>query len=81
MLFVELKGESKKLKGEAVQIIDINAKTVYSSSLRGGTTKQSLTDSHEQSSRYDVLSIDISHLQNGTYFVRIGGETQRFVKE
>jgi hypothetical protein len=65
LLFVELKGESKKLKAETVQIIDINGKAVKFPLGEGGLK----------------YSIDISKLPKGTYFVKIGSETQRFVKK
>jgi hypothetical protein len=67
LLFVELKGESKKLKAETVQIININGKAVKQLTIEKGAG--------------GIFSIDISQLQSGTYFVKIGGETQRFVKE
>jgi hypothetical protein len=68
LLFVELKGESKKLKAETVQIIDINGKAVKFPLGEGGAGGLTYT-------------IDISQLQKGTYFVKIGNQTQRFVKE
>jgi len=63
-LFVELKGESKKLKSETVQIIDINGKTVKQLKITNSKFK-----------------IQIEDLKKGTYFVKIGNQTQRFVKE
>jgi len=81
LLFVEVKGEREKLKGETVQIIDINGKTVKSTVIASGAWQSVQTDSHEQSSRYDVLSLDVSSLPKGTYFVKIGNQTQQFIKE
>jgi hypothetical protein len=60
--------ESKTLKDESLQIFDIAGKVVLSSSFREGTTKQ-------------YKSIDISALQNGIYFVRIGVQVHKFVKK
>ncbi len=67
-LFVEMTPKSPKgdLKNKNLQIIDIKGKVVLSTSLRGQSPKQ---------------SVDISDLPNGVYFVKIGKQTERFVKE
>jgi len=83
ILFLEIKDEKLRIKNEVVQIIDINGKTVKSTVIASEErTWQSVqTDSREQSSHYDVLSLDVSSLPKGTYFVKIGNQTQKFVKE
>jgi PKD repeat protein len=68
LLFVELKDESKKLKAETVQILDINSKLVKTTVIASEAWQS-------------VQTIQISDLQKGTYFVKIGEETQRFIKE
>ena len=45
------------------------------------TKQYTQTDSHEQSSRYNTIKIDISNLEKGVYFVKIGSAVGRFVKE
>ena len=33
------------------------------------------------SPRYDVITIDVSNLKSGIYFVKLGSEVAKFVKE
>ncbi len=74
-LFVEMTPKSPKgdLKNKNLQIIDINGKVVLSTSLRGGTTKPACPVGRQ--------SVDISDLPNGVYFVKIGEQAEKFVKE
>ena len=51
-----------------MQVLDINGKILNLSC-------------HTEQSEVSVFTIDISHLQKGTYSVKIGGKTQRFVKK
>ncbi len=80
-LFVEMTPKSSReigtgskgdLKNKNLQIIDINGKVVLSTSL-----KYNVIASNEVVKQ----SVDISALSDGIYFVRIGKQTERFVKE
>ena len=67
ILFLEITNDKLRITNKTVQIIDINGKAVKKLPIKKGAG--------------GIFSIDISHLQNGTYFIKIGGETQQFVKE
>ena len=55
-----------QLTADNIKILDITGKVVLVSSLRGGTTNQ---------------SVDISDLQNGVYFVKVGSVVKEFIKK
>ncbi len=81
-LFVEIKDEKLKIENEAVQIIDINGKLVKTIVI-ANAVKQSVSNNEIATAppRNDVQTIDISRLKKGVYFVKIGNQTERFVKE
>ena len=71
-------------KNTSIFVYDVYGRCVITygeGSAVANTVKQSLSDSHEQSSRYDMIIIDISSLQTGVYFVRVGESVAKFVKE
>ena len=69
-------------KNTSVFIYDVFGKIVRVIAIPINREKQSVqTDSHEQSSRYDVLTINIADLEKGVYFVRVGSAVGKFVKE
>lgn len=59
--------ESKTLKVESLQILDITGKIVLSSLLREGITQSQ--------------SIDITTLESGIYFVKVGMQVQKIIKK
>jgi hypothetical protein len=73
-------------KNTSVFIYDVYGRVVH---VIASEAWQSVsTDSHpdksgqaEQSSRYNTIKIDISNLEKGVYFVKIGSAVGRFVKE
>jgi len=73
-LYVEMTPKSPKgdLKNKNLQIIDVKGKLVLSMSL-----KHTVIASNEVVRQ----SVDISDLPNGVYFVKIGKQTKKFVKE
>ena len=65
-------------KNTSVFIYDVFGKIVRVIASEAWQSVQA--DSREQSSRYDVLNIDVSQLPSGVYFVKIGSITKKFVK-
>ena len=68
-------------KNTSVLIYDAYGKIVYSTVIASEAWQSLSIDSHEQSSRYDVLTIDVSTLPKGVYFIKVGNVTRKFVKE
>ena len=60
--------------GETIQILDITGKTVK-------PIIASLVLSEVEGKAKQSLSIDISNLQNGIYFVKVGNTVQKFIKK
>ena len=65
---------SNEQLGETIQILDITGKTVK-------PVIASLVLSEVEGKAKQSLSIDISNLQNGVYFIKVGNTVQKFIKE
>ena len=57
--------ESEKLQGENLQVLDITGKVLKQVSIN----------------KFNKLTIDISDLQNGIYFIKVGADVKKFIKK
>jgi hypothetical protein len=58
--------ESKNLKGESIKVFDITGKIV----------KSTIINSYNE----ELVTIDISDLEKGVYFIKINSSSQKFIK-
>lgn len=72
--------KSKNLQMENIKIIDITGKLMLSSSLRGMKQSPISTD-YFTNARNDEIRTDISSLNKGIYFVKVGEKSRKLIIE